>query len=83
MISDQTEHSQIKYLNNIVESDHARIKRRLRTILGFKSFASAYRCSKDVETMIMFAKNQSAYKKIIYTTNIIEGMHRIMREVGP
>lgn len=59
VIGDQTEHSQVKYLNNIIESDHGRIRRRLRPMLGFKSFTSAYRCIKGVESMIMFAKNQS------------------------
>ena len=55
----KTEHFRVKYLNNIIESDHGRVKRRLRPMLGFKSFTSAYRCIKGVETMIMFAKNQS------------------------
>jgi len=59
IIDDKMEHSRVKYLNNIIESDHGRIKRRLRTMLGFKSFTSAYRCIKGIETMIMFAKNQS------------------------
>ena len=59
VISNDIEHSQVKYLNNIVESDHGRIKRRLRPMLGFKSFTSANRCIKGVETMIMFNKNQS------------------------
>ena len=59
IIDDKTEHSRVKYLNNIIESDHGRVKRRLRPMLGFKSFTSAYRCIKGVETMIMFAKNQS------------------------
>ena len=31
----------IKYLNNLVEQDHRFIKRRVRPMLGFKSFASA------------------------------------------
>ncbi len=30
-----------KYLNNIIEQDHRFIKRRIRPMLGFKSFASA------------------------------------------
>ena len=59
IVDDKTEHSQVKYLNNIIESDHGRVNRRLRPMLGFKSFTSAYRCIKGVETMIMFAKNQS------------------------
>ncbi len=31
----------IKYLNNIVEQDHHTIKKRIRPMLGFKSFVSA------------------------------------------
>ena len=59
IIDDKTEYSRVKYLNNIIESDHGRVKRRLRPMLGFKSFTSAGRCIKGVETMIIFAKNQS------------------------
>ena len=59
IIDEKTEHSQVKYLNNIIESDHGRVKRRLRPMLGFKSFALTYRCIKGIEIMIMFAKNQS------------------------
>jgi putative transposase len=29
------------YLNSRIEQDHRRIKRRVRSMLGFKSFASA------------------------------------------
>lgn len=32
---------QVKYLNNIVEQDHRFIKKRVRTMLGFKSFRTA------------------------------------------
>lgn len=31
---------QSKYLNNIVEQDHRAIKRRVRPMMGFKSFVS-------------------------------------------
>ena len=30
-----------KYLNNAIEQDHRRVKQRLRTMLGFKSFSTA------------------------------------------
>jgi transposase-like protein len=30
-----------KYLNNVVEQDHRRIKQRIRTMLGFKRFETA------------------------------------------
>jgi len=34
---------QSKYLNNLVEQDHRNIKRRIRPMLGFKSFRRAHR----------------------------------------
>ncbi|MFK7761561.1 MAG: DDE-type integrase/transposase/recombinase [Candidatus Midichloriaceae bacterium] len=37
IIDDKTEHSQVKYLNNIIKSYHGRVKRRLRPMLGLKS----------------------------------------------
>lgn len=33
---------QNKYLNNLVEQDHRNIKRRIRQMLGFKSFRRAH-----------------------------------------
>jgi transposase-like protein len=30
-----------KYLNTLIEQDHRRVKQRLRTMLGLKSFATA------------------------------------------
>lgn len=33
--------SQVRYLNNIVEHDHLFIKKRVRSMLGFKSFSTA------------------------------------------
>ena len=32
---------QCKYLNNVVEQDHRNVKRRIRPMLGFKSFWTA------------------------------------------
>ena len=56
-------HRQIKYLNNIIESDHRRIKRRIRPMLGFKSFRTANRCLKGIEAMAMMIKQQSFFLK--------------------
>jgi len=49
---------QSKYLNNIVEQDHRAIKRRVRPMMGFKSFWSARRMIAGIETMHMIAKGQ-------------------------
>ena len=51
-------HSQVKYLNNIVESDHAKLKRLIKPTTGFKSMKSAYATIKGFEIMRMFKKGQ-------------------------
>ena len=49
---------QSKYLNNIVEQDHRAIKRIVRPMLGFKSFACARVLIAGIETMHMIRKGQ-------------------------
>jgi transposase-like protein len=52
------EHRQVKYLNNIIESDHGKLKRLIKPILGFKNMKSAYATIKGFEVMRMFKKGQ-------------------------
>jgi transposase-like protein len=49
---------QVKFLNNIVEQDHRRIKRLVRPGLGFKSFVTASRTVAGYEAMAMVRKGQ-------------------------
>tara|TARA_B110000902_G_C14053266_1_gene492543 strand:+ start:86 stop:763 length:678 start_codon:yes stop_codon:yes gene_type:complete len=49
---------QCKYLNNIVEQDHRRIKRITRLILGFKSFRTAQSTLAGIELVAMLKKGQ-------------------------
>ena len=49
---------QVKYLNNIVEQDHRRIKRLIRPGLGFGSFWTARRTLAGYEVMAMVRKGQ-------------------------
>lgn len=49
---------QSKYLNNLVEQDHRSVKRRIRPMLGFKSFRCAARLIAGIETMHMVKKGQ-------------------------
>jgi transposase-like protein len=49
---------QVKYLNNIVEQDHRRIKRLVRPGLGFGSFWTARRTLAGYEVMAMVRKGQ-------------------------
>ncbi|MBU3032492.1 IS6 family transposase, partial [Paracoccus marinaquae] len=48
----------IKYLNNRVEQDHRSIKKRIRPMLGFKSFASASATLEGIEVANMIRKGQ-------------------------
>jgi transposase, IS6 family len=49
---------QVKYLNNIVEQDHRRVKRLIRPGLGFGSFGTARRTLAGYEAMAMIRKGQ-------------------------
>ncbi len=49
---------QCKYLNNIVEQDHRRIKRLTRPMLGFQTFDAAQRTLAGIEVMAMIKKGQ-------------------------
>ena len=49
---------QCKYLNNIVEQDHRRIKRITRLMLGFKSFHAAQYTLAGIELVAMIKKGQ-------------------------
>ena len=50
---------QCKYLNNIVEQDHRFVKRRTRSMLGFKSFWSARATLAGIELWRMLKKGQN------------------------
>ena len=39
---DETRHRQVKYLNNVVEADHGKLKLLLRPVRGFKTLKTAY-----------------------------------------
>jgi transposase-like protein len=49
---------QCKYLNNIIEQDHRRLKRLTRPMLGFKTFHAAQRTLAGMEIMAMIKKGQ-------------------------
>lgn len=49
---------QNKYLNNLIEQDHRNIKRRIRSMLGFKSFRRAQTLLAGIEIVAMLRKGQ-------------------------
>jgi putative transposase len=52
---------QSRYLNNRIEQDHRRIKRRVRPMLGFKSMDSARAILGGIEMIHMIRKGQAKY----------------------
>ena len=47
----ETRHRQVKYLNNVVEADHGKLKLLLRPVRGFKTLKTAYATIKGFEVM--------------------------------
>ena len=54
------EHRQVKYLNNILEGDHGRLKRILGPKGAFNYRTSAYRMLNGMEVMHSLRKGQGA-----------------------
>jgi transposase-like protein len=52
------QHRRGRWLNNWIEQDHRRIKRRIRPMPGFKRFVTARRTLAGIEAMAMLAKGQ-------------------------
>lgn len=53
-----TVHRQVKYLNNIVEADHGKLKRLIKLLRGFKTIKTVYAMIKGFEIMRLFKKEQ-------------------------
>ncbi|MDR0132783.1 IS6 family transposase [Priestia megaterium] len=53
-----TQIRQQKYLNNIIEQDHRFIKKRVRSMLGLKSFRTSKKILSGMEAMHMLRKKQ-------------------------
>ena len=47
-----------KYLNNLIEQDHRRVKQRVRSMLGFKCFAHAAIAISEIELVHQIKKGQ-------------------------
>ena len=70
-----TEHRQVKYLNNVVEADHGKLKRLIKPTLGFKSMRTAYATIRGFEVMRALKKQQA---KAFNFTGDIKGEIRII-----
>ncbi len=56
----ETEHRQVKYLNNVVEADHGKLKQLIRPVRGFKTLPTADATIKGFEVKRALRKGQAA-----------------------
>ena len=53
-------HRQVKYLNNVVEADHGKLKQLIKPVRGFKTLKTAYATIKGFEVTRALRKGQAA-----------------------
>jgi transposase-like protein len=70
-----TQHRQVKYLNNVVEADHGKLKQLIRPVRGFKTLKTAYATIKGFEVMRALRKGQAT---IFNITRDIHGEARLV-----
>jgi transposase-like protein len=70
-----TVHRQVKYLNNVVEADHGKLKQLIRPVRGFKTLKTAYATIRGFEVMRALRKGQAATFNL---TQDIRGEARIV-----
>ena len=57
---EKTVHRQVKYLNNVIEADHGKLKQLIRPVRGFKTLKTAYATIRGFEVMRALRKGQAA-----------------------
>jgi len=76
-------HRQVKYLNNVVEADHGKLKQLIKAVRGFKTLKTAYATIKGFEVMRALRKGQAT---VFNLTGDIRGEARIIERalgIGP
>lgn len=61
---------QVRYLNNMVEQDHRFIKKRVRSMLEFKSYKTTASILSDLEDIYINRKNQTHQRMNLIFLNI-------------
>jgi transposase-like protein len=51
----------VKYLNNVLEADHGKLKMLIKPVRGFKSMPTAYATIKGFEVMRALRKGQARH----------------------
>jgi putative transposase len=67
---------QCKYFNNIIESDHRKIKQITKPMMGFQSFKSAKIVLAGIEMVAMLRKGQSNYMPL-FVKNSVDAFYQL------
>ena len=70
-------HRQVKYSNNVIEADHAKLKPPIRPVRGFKTLKTARATIAEFEVMRTLPKGQAA---IVNLTSDIHGKARVVEQ---
>ncbi len=76
-------HRRVKYLNNVAEPDHGKLKQLIKPVRGFRALKTAYATLKGFEVMRALRKGQAA---IFNLTGDVRGEARIVERafgIGP
>ncbi|MEQ9115643.1 MAG: IS6 family transposase [Rickettsiales bacterium] len=68
-----------KYLNNLIEQDHRRVKWKTKDSLGYQSYKTAYNTIRGIETMHMLFKKQLYH---LFSTTAKDIKNFIERQFG-
>ena len=79
-LPEEVRHSQAKYLNNVVEADHGKLKQLIKPVRGFKTLKTAYAAIKGFEVMHALRKGQAALRQ--YGGGIMGEVHLVERQFG-
>ena len=72
----ETEHRQVKYLNNVLEADHGKLKMLIKPVRGFKSMPTAYATIKGFEVMRALRKGQGHWTRVLLASRQQRSHHR-------
>lgn len=79
-LPDTVEHRQMKYLNNVIEADHGKLKQLIRPARGFKTLKTACATIKGFEVMRALKKGQA--RPWQQEKGIMGEVHLIERQFG-
>lgn len=79
-LPDTVQHRQVKYLNNVIEADHGKLKQLIRPVRGFKTLKTAYATIKGFEVMRALKKGQA--KSFQFQDGIMGEVRLIERQFG-